>query len=289
MPQPSCCPPWLRAFAGAGNANECFEGDPDLPITPEAQLYSILAPLRGTVVPDRLIDAAGSRVAESAAVPVVHLATASPDGVLTVALVNDSPDPQTVSLTLPAALSAAGADSAAPPALLDAAVLGVDGYRPSPGAGVAVPVFGGAPATLAAGTVSVFRYKLAAPAVTTVVLEDLNCPILNMPTSGVHDNLCNVTVPHGATVVGVKFGLKGPGNATMWEIGVGEQSHRLVPGHFATAWLADPTAVGAADDAAPVPVTLRATEPIPTSFPTWITFVSVVTARKQPVVRLIHR
>ena len=63
-----------------------------MPITPEMELYSIMAPLRGAVVPDKLFHPSGGRVVDSAAVPVVHIATHDPgSGMLAIALVNDSP------------------------------------------------------------------------------------------------------------------------------------------------------------------------------------------------------
>ena len=139
--------------------------------------------------------------------------------------------------------------------------------------------------------------------------------MLNYAATALEPIVCNVTVPSGSQVVGVKLGVKGPGNASSWGLGIGREHHSVVPGSFATVWLTTPisidvdSAIAAAHHPAPpaggaaasglippaalggngmrtymyrgavVPVTLQPVAALPPSFPTWVTFVSVIMQR----------
>jgi hypothetical protein len=204
-----------------------------------------------------------------------------------------------------------------------------------------IPILGES-TTLAPFTVSLFQYKAVGAAgggPPTLLpdyrrFSDINCPLaLNLPITGHLDQLCTVTVPKGMLAVGFKFGLKGPGNGTAFNVTVGGATPAatpaaatittVVPGHFATIWFgitdndtsadadashadtdswpfdggksasatqktasgreSDPLHSGdSGDGAATVVVGLRPTVPLPTTFPTWVTFASLIVQPREP-------
>jgi hypothetical protein len=209
-----------------------------------------------------------------------------------------------------------------------------------------IPILGES-TTLAPFTVSLFQYKAVGAAGESPLallpdyrrFSDINCPLaLNLPITNHLDQLCNVTIPKGMLAVGFKFGLKGPGNGTAFNVTVGGATPTttpaaaiittVVPGHFATIWFgntdndtsADADASHAdtaswpfgggssasgtqrstsermqgeshpfrssdsGDGAATVIVGLRPTEPLPTTFPTWVTFASLIVQPREPTV-----